>query len=378
MLGLLALIGASLLLCFGTSVSILLIGRVVQGAAAGVVWSVGFAMAPDTFGIGNAGEAMGWVSFGLNMGALVGPAAGGIVFAKSGYYAVFAMTFALLALDFVLQAVVIERKPALRMLEEVKKDSDETHNNGITETDPLLPRADGVESSKLAKPHPAPILLFLRIPRFLSALWGILVLSIMFTVFDSALPLYVHEVFGWKSLGAGLLFLCASASSFFEPLFGRLADRFGTRILAVPAFILATPCWVFLRLVVFDSHEQKALIMILLVVLGICFSMGVCSLNTEISKILDDLEKERPGVLGPRGAMAQAFGLMNVAFAAGSFIGPVWGGFVKQQIGWGNMTTTVGALSLVSVVPTVSLSLYSVFPAECNKMRSNKWPILAY
>lgn len=58
LLGLIALAGASLLLAFGNSIGLFVLGRVLQGVSAAVVWSVGCALLVDTMG-SNVGVAMG-------------------------------------------------------------------------------------------------------------------------------------------------------------------------------------------------------------------------------------------------------------------------------------------------------------------------------
>ena len=347
------------MLCFGTSIPVLLVGRLLQGMAAAVVWAVGYAMAPETVGPERAGQAIGWVSLGVNLGVLVGPTLGGIVFSRAGYYAVFGMTFGLLGIDILLRAAMIERKVALRMLGEERQENEETDEDIAEETDPLVKDPENSaeqNEQKSSKPHPFPLLLFLRTPRFLSALWGIMVIATMVTIFDGVLPLYVHETFGWESLGAGLMFLSTCSTSLLEPFFGHLADKYGTRWLGVASFACAIPPYLFLRLVDHDSFNQKALLVVLLAMIGMCWSVGMTPLTAEVSKIVDEFEQETPGIFGDRGAMAQAFGLTNVAFAAGSLVGPLYGGFMKESVGWGNMTMSVGLLSAITFIPTVSLS----------------------
>jgi len=50
MLGLLALIGATLLLALSSTLPLLIVGRVLQGVSAAVVWGVGSALLVDTVG----------------------------------------------------------------------------------------------------------------------------------------------------------------------------------------------------------------------------------------------------------------------------------------------------------------------------------------
>ena len=68
MVGLIAMTGANILLCMSSSLTVLVVGRLLQGMAAAVVWAVGFALVPETVGQDKAGEAIGLVSLGLNIG----------------------------------------------------------------------------------------------------------------------------------------------------------------------------------------------------------------------------------------------------------------------------------------------------------------------
>ncbi len=57
--GLAALLGATVLLGFGSSIAVLVIARVLQGISAAVVWTVGLAMVLDTVGPENLGKTIG-------------------------------------------------------------------------------------------------------------------------------------------------------------------------------------------------------------------------------------------------------------------------------------------------------------------------------
>jgi MFS family permease len=54
--GLLALAGATLMLCLARTVALLVIGRLLQGASAAVVWTVGLALLVDTVGQSEIGQ----------------------------------------------------------------------------------------------------------------------------------------------------------------------------------------------------------------------------------------------------------------------------------------------------------------------------------
>jgi len=111
LLGLLALCASTLLLCLGKSIVLLLIGRLLQGLSAAVVWSVGLALLVDSTGR-NVGYAMGYVSIAMSVGFLISPVIGGAVYDSAGYYAVFYPAFAAIALDIILRLLLIEKKIA--------------------------------------------------------------------------------------------------------------------------------------------------------------------------------------------------------------------------------------------------------------------------
>jgi MFS family permease len=116
LLGLLALAGSTLLLCLGTTVALLVVGRLLQGISAAVVWSVGLALLVDTVGK-DVGQSMGYVSVAVSVGLLISPVIGGSVYAGAGYYAVYYIAFALLVCDIALRFVLIEKKVARQWLD---------------------------------------------------------------------------------------------------------------------------------------------------------------------------------------------------------------------------------------------------------------------
>ena len=117
MFGLLALSGATILLCLGTSTAVLIAGRALQSVSAAIVWTCGLALIVDTCP-DEIATAMGYVSIALSLSILIAPLLGGVVFASGGYYDVFAMCFALLGLDILMRLLLIEQKIAKRWLPE--------------------------------------------------------------------------------------------------------------------------------------------------------------------------------------------------------------------------------------------------------------------
>lgn len=75
----------------------------------------------------------------------------------------------------------------------------------------------------------------------------------------------------------------------------------------------------------------------------------------ETQLALTAMEANNPGVLGPKGAVAQGFGLQSMCQFAGVFFGPLWGGFVEYRWGWGAMTGTLGVLVALTAIPMLWL-----------------------
>lgn len=399
MCGLFTLAGATALLQLGSNISVLIAGRVLQGMSAAVVWVVGLALLSDTVSSHEIGEAMGWVGTGMALAILIAPLLGGIVLDKAGYTAVFAMAYGLLAGDIAMRLLMIEKKEAIEWESrlQLRQPSvsaqrwpspptlpvyafeekitmsmtlrvDTTSSviglpkpppNAYTEETPICSPLSADSSCFQTEPLPPlpanprvpPIITLLGSRRVLCALWGITVQAALLSAFDSTIPLYVREIFDWNSVGAGLIFLPLLVPAALNPLVGRLVDRHGPRWFATAAFLGAAPLLALLRLVYYNSLDQKVLLCVLLVLLGVCVGLMSGPLMAEITWIVDEKEAKNPEMFGSKGGYAQAFGLLNMAYAVGSLAGPLWGGMIKQHAGWGTMTWTLALLSGVTAIP---------------------------
>jgi MFS family permease len=352
LVGLLCLAGSTILLCLGSSVALLVTGRLLQGFSAAIVWTVGLALLVDTVGKDEVGQVMGSVFLAMSLAYLIAPLLGGIVYAQKGYYAVYYLAFGVIALDIILRFLLIEKKIAKQWLP-AAEESPSTFSNPAPTPSPEGTRAFPSETTPLyGKPSSLPpVLTLLASRRLLTALWGCLVQAAILTAFDSVLPLRVEAIFQWSSTGAGLIFLPLVIPSFISPVVGMLADKYGPKYLAAAGFLLACPFLILLRLIDYNSIGQKVLFCALLALVGLWISVVMVPLMAEVSYVVEAKEKSAPGIFGERGAYAQAYALFNVAFAAGTLVGPIWGGFVNQKAGWGVLTLSLGLLTAVSSVP---------------------------
>lgn len=381
LLGLLALAGSTVMLCLGRTIGVIAAGRVLQGMSAAVVWVVGLALLVDTVGGDEIGQAMGYVGLSMSMGVLLAPLLGGVVFEKAGYYSVWAMAFGLLGLDIVLRLAMVERKIAVRWDKQYEpkraEGVDEMTSEEKVAAKEVDGQTDGAESeddvnkearnapgtgpsSDQASPEAArwydrlpPILRLLASRRLLSALWAVLIQSSLLTSFDSVLPLFTKSTFSWTATGAGLIFLPIVVPTFLGPLIGGLSDKHGPRWYATIGFAGCCPFIILLRLVEANTLRQKVLLCALLALIGLFLTLALTPIMAEITYAVVDKESRRPkGYYGKNGAYAQAYSLFNIAWAAGSMVGPLLAGLVVNARGWPTATLILGCVSVFTALPT--------------------------
>jgi MFS family permease len=304
----------------------------------------------------------GYVGIAMSLGILIAPLLGGVVFASGGYNAVFAMQYALIALDIIMRFALVEMKVAKKWTEQEPRQvsqshqsppTDEKKNDDVAQANPSPATAvSTAPSSRLP-----PVLTLLGSARLLAGMWGVLVIAALMTSFDAVLPLFVHDTFGWNSLGAGLVYIAIVVPSFIGPIAGWLADRYGPRWILTVGFVSCVPWLVMLRLVDHNSIGQKVLLCTLLALLGVCLNCVLAPIMAEVSYIVEAKEQRArrhgmPSPFGQGGAYAQAYALFNTAFSAGAIAGPFWAGFVKESAGWATMAWSLALLSGVSAIPT--------------------------
>ncbi|KPM43074.1 hypothetical protein AK830_g3473 [Neonectria ditissima] len=349
------LTAATVFLCVSRNLTMFMIGRALQGISASLTWTVGLALVIDTVDSSDVGKATGFIGMATSLGILAAPLLGGVVYAKGGYYTVFAMCFGLLTVDIVLRLAIIEVKEAKRWIDgpitpplsdpentlRMPPRSEEERENAELETPGLSKEARRESKSPIGT-----LIRLLRKPRLLSALWGTLVHAMIQTSFDSTLPLLVADIFGWNSIGGGLIFLPLIIPSFGSPIIGSLSDRYGPKWLAASGFFFATPFLICLRFVSEDSMAHKVMLCGLLAGVGMAIACVFAPLMAEINWSVQGNEQDSDDV-----PVAQAYGLYNMAFSGGTIIGPLIGGLIRDSAGWGTVAWTMGIMTFVSAIP---------------------------
>ncbi|EAW18635.1 MFS transporter [Aspergillus fischeri NRRL 181] len=343
----LILLGASMgMLAVAHTVWLFIVVRLLQGGATAMVAVAGLALMTDSVSFDNLGQTIGYLGSSIALGFLLGPLLGGLVYNAAGYNAVFAMAFAIIGVDFVMRVAVIEKKVARAWLsdspEENPREEYPQRSSQISET------ATGWRNIAL-----------LRIasqPRVMISSFALLVQGILYSAFDSTIPVFVEDRFGWSPFGAGIAFLPSAITALFEPYFGSISDRYGARLVTFTGFLLLSPPLISLRYVDSNTTPHIILLLSLLTLIGLFINACVPALYVETQQVLEEMERARPGIFGKRGAVAQAFGIQTMSSFMGMFLGPLWGGFVEYRFGWNTMAWTLGLLAAVTAVPMLWLS----------------------
>ncbi|KAF4179593.1 hypothetical protein CNMCM8927_007560 [Aspergillus lentulus] len=355
MVGLIVLTGATALLCVGSHIALWITGRLLQGAASGVVWTVGTTLLRESVGEEGLGQAFGYIGLGMILGGIAGPLLGGALYEHAGYYAVFGLAFAFLGLDMLFRIILVEAKPALNGSEsrgEAPEEQVPAHPTPDEEAKPRSPQVDNTRASQTLPPDSEAVSALLACPRLWVVLWGYMVTAMIMTAFDSVLALFVRERFGWNQSAQGLVFLSLFIPQLLNPVVGMIRDRYtrAGRYMVSGAFAIGCLSLTLLRLVVGDSVGSKVLLCTLLAVIGLSVTFSMTPLFVEISDVVRDMEKKDSGKLNQAAATALSYGLMNSSWSAGALVGPFLAGFIKDAAGWNTMAWVLGLVVGVSAV----------------------------
>jgi MFS family permease len=94
-------------------------------------------------------------------------------------------------------------------------------------------------------------------------------------------------------------------------------------------------------------HHQVAIISLLFIV-GICLTTVQAIIMGDVSNAVRKIESLYGISEENSSGLGRAYALCNMAFAAGQTLGPMAGGFIKRELGWGVMTLVLGILCLAA------------------------------
>jgi MFS family permease len=339
----------------------------------------------------------------ISVGELMAPVLGGVLYRKTGYAGVFGLGCALLAVDFILRILVIEKKVAAKYDEsfygpnnpreygtrnedenqdQIDEESsgpshdangdgneDESPNDTSrprTEHDHLLPKAtddeDDDDTARYAVPagqnrliRTLPILYCLTDARLLVALLVAFVQAALLATFDATIPTEAQSLFSFDSLQSGLLFIALDIPYLvLGPVAGWCVDRYGTKPASVFGFGYLVPTLVLLRLpparLTPTAKSNVVLFCALLALNGIGLAAIGSPSIVEASDVVQRYDEANPGLFGENGPYAQLYAFNSLVFSAGLTIGPILSGGLRDAIGYGNMNVVVAAISALTAL----------------------------
>jgi len=308
--GMILLVGASLLFAFADTLPWLFAARLAQGAADAVTWVVGFALVADLYPATERGRISGIVMMGTSFAFMIGPSIGGWLYEIGGIRLPFVFVAAMacvMALAFVWLDV------------------------------PSPPQDR----------EPVPIGLVLRVPAVALCAVAVLAIASTLSMLEPVLALRLNSL-GVNPGRVGLVYgIGAVATTTLHPLYGRAADRWGSRrmttlglVLAGCALPLLGRAWSFPSAVVlFALHAA-------------CASMAITPSLAFMGEATSNAGVQSFGV---------AYGLYNFAWGAGLLGGPALGGYLFERIGFTNLSIVWGP---VLVIVAMFLSRVQLGPAK--------------
>ena len=369
LLGLTLLALATVLLAAGNSIPVFAIARLLQGASAGIVWTIGLAILIETVGQENLGKTIGTIFSFITVASLFAPVVGGALYSKTGYIGVFGVGIAAVVVDFIMRILMIEQKVAAEYLppSPLLSSSSSSEDTTATEASPLLPSASLSEDlSNYLLPKPAhriikafPVLLILTDTGLLTSLFIGFMQALLLGAFDATVPLVGSSRYGFDSLKAGLLFIPLGGADFlFGPVFGWCVDRWGARPIAIIGFLWLVPSHVLLRLPsepAISEHlttgQNIALYASMLALNGIGLGIINSASIVETGTIVEKYWKANTELFD-QAPYAQLYGISSMVWSAGLTVGPLVGGVLKARIGYGNMNAVLGGFCGATAILT--------------------------
>ena len=355
---------------------------------------------------------MGFVFSGMNGGFLLSPFLAGFVYAKAGYFPVFAMVIVVLTADLLLRATMIEKRIAKQWdkprhscsdgsTDSVEESLASGQANGTTveslpaggtsqaamppdERSPLLHtnpwqndlnaaqarqwKSESQSSESWFTRHFPSTTIIFRSKRLMTAVLGVFVYMTITASFDGALAQFVKRTFDFDSSGVGLMFLALTTPALFGTAYGALSDRYGPRNVALTGFATAA---VGLALSNFVTHRSTAQIAglsillaltgklanivfgtnVMLMIPGIGLDLILTPLSADMFYEAAILEENHPNVFGEAGSYAQVYSLLCAALGFATAVGPAWTGFMYEETNWGIAMLTLVLICLLGSIP---------------------------
>jgi len=285
--GMIALAAASALFAFARSLPWLFAARMVQGAADGVTWVVGFALIADLYGPDERGRVMGYVMSGTSVALMVGPSLGGWLYALGG-----------IALPFVFVAGVSLLCAGGFALIRLEK---------------------AVSVAPVATLSAVPVWSVLQAPLVAVCAAYVVVIGATLAMLEPVLPLFFNRRLALSPVQIGLLFGAAAGALIVMPIvYGPLVDKWGSRRLVRLGLVL-TAAWMPMLATAVGIKSAMAVMLVEWMVVPLAVTPSLAYM-AEVTSI------------GGADAYGVGYGVYNTAWAIGLLVGPAVGGFAFEHM----------------------------------------------
>ncbi|KAL9615524.1 MAG: hypothetical protein Q9167_000037 [Letrouitia subvulpina] len=357
--GVFVLLLATVLFFLGSNMAALIIARILQGSSGALMWTGGQAILIDTVGAENVGKATGSIFGTISIGVLAAPVLGGILYHKTGVTGPLALGCSLLGVDLIMRLLMVEKKIATKFgfgdgdPAEQRPHSEDTREVGPD--DPLLKKPQDpayiipLEQPRMIKS--CPILYCFKNVRLLTANWITLIQATILGALDATVPTVGEEYYDFNSLQTGLLFIPILVPGLIlGPVAGGITDRQGPKTIVVLGFGLLVPIFILLRIAQPGGLVEVLIYCFLLTLCGTCLAFTNPPALVESTLVIEKYHKANPEIFGPNGPYAQVSSITGFTYNAGTALGSLLAGALKDAIGYGNMNLVTAALSLITAL----------------------------
>ncbi|KAK9708554.1 hypothetical protein K7432_009566 [Basidiobolus ranarum] len=292
--------------------------RIIQGISGAASWVIGVAMLADAFPPHQFGIAVGPAMSGHGIGLAIGPTIGGLLFEHSSYASPFILCAGISFFDFLVRlciapsdARMMEMSEAIEASNKQEKDVEKSSIENVE-----LENVEVVE-----KKPPLNMITMMKHWPIVKCFLITLISSAAYACVEPTLTIYLGKEFDYSTGTIGLLYIALVVPNvFIAPISGWLSDRYGRM------FVCSIGLVAFSFIITFLAVPKMLWgLIIVMIVFGASQSMVLTPVQPELGDYIRTLGG---------GAYAQAFGLFNMAFSGGMFIGPIVGGIAYDRIGF--------------------------------------------
>jgi len=175
--------------------------------------------------------------------------------------------------------------------------------------------------------------------------------ALLLAAFDSTIPTFARDAYGFDSLKDGLLFIpLGVADLVVGPLAGWATDRLGVKPVTTFGFVLLTPVLILLRLPQAGGVKQLVLYGCLIALAGAGSSIISSGSIVESGAVVEKYYTANKEFFGHKEPYAQLYGINAMMFSGGLTLGPLIAGGLKDRIGYGNMNAVLGVVCGITAV----------------------------